>query len=146
MLEINPLTASDRPDWDTVVRAYKRHFDSDVDDTLYDHTWRRLLDGTEIHGALARVTGTPVGLVHYYYHQSVWSAGNCYLQDIYVDETVRGQGIGQALVDWLTHQAKTHGAARLHWHTTQDNTRARALYDKVTTYNGFIAYARPLHD
>jgi hypothetical protein len=32
------------------------------------------------------------------------------------------------------------GAARYYWQTKQDNARARALYDKLARFRGFIRY------
>lgn len=86
------------------------------------------------------------GFAHYYFHTSIWTAGDsrAYLQDLFVDSGSRGQGIGRALIERLAQDAAEHGAERLHWHTTQDNATARALYDKVASYKGFVAYARRL--
>lgn len=86
-----------------------------------------------------------VGLAHYFFHASVWSAGNCYLQDLFVDKVTRRRGVAKALIEWVARDAEEHGAAKLYWHTTQDNATARALYDKVASFRGFIAYARRLN-
>jgi len=37
-----------------------------------------------------------------------------------------------------------HGATRYYWHTQEDNARARALYDQVARFTGFIRYQYPL--
>jgi GNAT superfamily N-acetyltransferase len=61
-----------------------------------------------------------------------------------VSQEARRQGVARALIEWMTQDAKAHGATRLHWHTTQDNTNARAFYDTVGRFKGFITYTRPL--
>ena len=35
-------------------------------------------------------------------------------------------------------------ASRYYWQTKQDNARARALYDKVARFAGFIRYDYPM--
>jgi GNAT superfamily N-acetyltransferase len=73
-----------------------------------------------------------------------WSADACYLQDLFVDETARGQGAASALIERVAEVARDRGAARLYWTTKQDNARARSLYDKVARFHGFIRYDYPL--
>ncbi|GAB2848051.1 GNAT family N-acetyltransferase [Lentzea nigeriaca] len=141
-MRISRLAEADRADWRQLVRAFHNHFNGELADDVYDQTWLRLLDGAEIRGIAARLDGRIVGFAHYYFHTSVWSAGDsrCYLQDLFVDPETRRRGIARALIDWVASDARQHGATRLHWHTTEDNTTARALYDKLTTYKGYIAY------
>ena len=144
MVEISPLTAPDRVEWEALARSY--HADSSNAPDNYDVAWGRLLEGDQVRGAVARLDGRMIGFAHYYFHTSVWEAGDCrgYLQDLYVAEEARRRGVARALVDWVSQTAREHGATRLHWHTTEDNAEARALYDSLTTYKGFIAYARAL--
>ena len=49
------------------------------------NTWDRLLDPTEpMHVALAYDGGKAIGMVHWIFHRSTWTAGDyCYLQDLY---------------------------------------------------------------
>jgi len=37
-------------------------------------------------------------------------------------------------------EARARDAARLYWTTKEGNTTARALYDRVATFSGFIRY------
>ena len=85
-----------------------------------------------------------VGIVHYLFHGHVWQPDVCYLQDLFVDERVRGRGIGRALITQVECEARTRGAFRVYWLTRHDNERARQLYDKVATYSGFIRYEDPV--
>ncbi|MFC0111312.1 GNAT family N-acetyltransferase [Kibdelosporangium aridum] len=147
MVEINFLTAADRADWEVLARGFQAHFQMDAYDEAYEQTWRRLLDREQIRGIAARLDGKMVGIAHYYFHTSVWAAGNCrcYLQDLFVDKETRRKGVALALIEWLAQDAERNGATRLHWHTPQDNVTARALYDKVAQYKGYIAYSRRLN-
>lgn len=146
--EIGPLTAADRPAWEALVRGYHAHFATGFPDETYDQTWRRLIGDDPVHGVAASLDGDLVGFAHYYFHTSVWAPGEsrCYLQDLYVAPRTRRHGTAAALVDWIARAAATRGATSLHWHTTETNAAARAFYDTLTTYRGFIAYAIPLTD
>lgn len=61
-------------------------------DDGYEETWQRLLAGAELNGIGARLDGRLVGIAHYLFHVTIWSADACYLQDLFVDEAARGQG------------------------------------------------------
>jgi len=75
---------------------------------------------------------------------SAWSADACYLQDLFVDEAVRGQGVARALIEQVAQAARERGAPRFYWLTHQNNATARTLYDKVAQYKGFIRYDYPM--
>jgi hypothetical protein len=40
--------------------------------------------------------------------------------------------------------SRERGASRLYWTIQDGNTAARALYDKVASFNGFVRYDCPL--
>lgn len=80
-------------------------------------------------------------LVHYIFHQSTWTAGAyCYLQDLFADPVYRSQGFAKQLIDAVYAEAKKRGCSRVYSLTHQDNRPARALYDQVAEYVGFIQY------
>ncbi len=81
-----------------------------------------------------------LGITHYLFQPNVWSADVCYLQDLFVDEAARGQGLSQALIEQVAQVAKARGAPRLYWLTHNTNARARRLYDRVAQHHGFIRY------
>ena len=144
MIEIGPLRPKDRAAWETLARGYKAFYRTEVPDEGYETMWRRLREGTEVHAVAARTEGRLVGIAHFLFHTTAWSADSCYLQDLYVDAAVRGQGIGRALIGRVAEAAEAGGAERYYWHTAVDNTVARALYDKLAQHKGFIRYDYPL--
>ncbi|MGW2046058.1 N-acetyltransferase family protein [Streptomyces sp. NPDC001858] len=144
MIEIGSLGPEDRAAWEVLARGYKTFYRTEVPDEGYEEMWRRLLDGGEVHAVGARVDGRLVGIAHYLFHVSGWTADHCYLQDLYVDEAMRGQGVARALIERVADAARERSAARLYWSTQENNATARALYDKVANFNGFIRYDYPL--
>ena len=144
MIEVTPLAESDRAAWERLSRGYHDFYETVLLDEDFDRAWRRLLAGTEIHGLAARLDGRLVGIAHYLFHANIWRDDVCYLQDLFVDETVRGKGVARALIDAVADAGRRRGASRFYWQTKQDNARARALYDKVAVFRGFIRYDYPV--
>ena len=144
MIEISPLRPGDRAAWEALARGYKAFYQDPMPDEAYEATWRRLAAGTELHGLGARLDGRLAGLAHYVFHPAFWSGEACYLQDLFVDETLRGHGAGRALIEGVAAAARERGADRFYWHTQESNTRARLLYDQVARFTGFIRYGYPL--
>jgi GNAT superfamily N-acetyltransferase len=145
MIEIGPLRPEDRAAWEVLARGYKAFYRTTVTDAGYTQTWLRLLAGVDLHGLGARQNGQLIGITHYLFHPIGWAATDaCYLQDLFVDETRRGLGAAGALIEAVAGAARDRGASRLYWTTQENNVRARALYDRVARFNGFIRYDYPL--
>jgi GNAT superfamily N-acetyltransferase len=88
----------------------------------------------------AYVDGTIVGFAHYLYHTSTWVPSACYLQDLFTLPAARGQGVARALIEAVASNARDLGATRYYWLTQEHNAEARALYNKVAKFGGFIRY------
>lgn len=143
-LVVAPLQASDRAAWEPLARGYKDFYETVLPAEDYERAWQRLLAGTAILGLGAHLDGRLVGIAHYLLHAHVWQGNVCYLQDLFVDATVRGKGVARALIDAVADSARRQGATRYYWQTKQDNGVARLLYDKVAVFRGFIRYDYPL--
>ena len=141
---ISPLVATDRADWEILARGYKDFYLTPTTDAEFETAWRRLLREDGVFGLAYRLDNRCVGFSHYLFHTSTWSPTVCYLQDLFVAPTARGQGIARALIQRVAEHARTRGANRLYWLTQENNATARILYDKVAKFNGFLRYDFPL--
>ena len=144
MIEIGPLREADRADWEILARGYKAFYETEHPDERYDETWRLLLAGERIHGLAAWDDGRMVGIAHYLFHPQTWSADVCYLQDLFTAPEARARGVGTALIEAVADAARARGAAKFYWMTKEDNRAARALYDRVARFKGFVRYDHPL--
>lgn len=142
--EIRPLESGDRPEWEILARSYKAFYETVLPDAEYERTWDRLMSADGIYGFGARLDGGLVGITHYLYHTGIWARPVCYLEDLFVDPAVRGRGVARALIEAVAQRAREEGACRLYWLTHQDNSTARALYDRVAKFSGFVEYEAPL--
>jgi GNAT superfamily N-acetyltransferase len=139
MIEITQLQKSDRADWERLARGYNGFYETELHDTDYERAWRRLLAGKEIHGLAARHDGRLVGIAHFLFHSNIGRDEVCYLQDLFVDEAARGQGVARALIDAVAARQEARRLALL-LVDQAGQARARALYDKLARFRGFIRY------
>ncbi|MFM7596492.1 MAG: N-acetyltransferase family protein [Flavobacteriales bacterium] len=74
--------------------------------------------------------GEIVGFALYFFGYSTWKGRTLYLEDLYVKETYRKHGIGQALFNTVVEIAKREGVRRMDWQVLEWNTPAIAFYKK----------------
>jgi GNAT superfamily N-acetyltransferase len=143
---IRGLEPADRAAWEPLFRGYIEFYEASVADDVIEETWARLLSSEpEFHVGLGAVDGDGrlVGIAHILFHRSTWSKScYCYLEDLFVDPTVRARGIGRKLIEAVYAEADGRDATRTYWATQEFNHRARAFYDQVATKSPFIQYRR----
>ena len=87
---------------------------------------------TEFLLAAAEARQHPAGVCQLRFRHSVWTATpDCWLEDLYVEEHARGQGLGGALVRFAFERALARGAERIELDTNESNTGAIALYESL---------------
>jgi GNAT superfamily N-acetyltransferase len=143
-IEIRPVSAADQSVWLPLWQAYQAFYKVQINDHVSAITWQRLLDPAQpIHGALAWRNGEALGMVHYIYHRSSWTIeDSCYLQDLLVDDSQRGKGIGRQLVEHVYANARQAGCSKVHWLTHETNSGAIALYERIAERPGFIQFRK----
>jgi GNAT superfamily N-acetyltransferase len=140
-VKITALFPADRPQWSKLWAAYLAFYKTALPDEVFEHTWTRLLQGTELQGLAARADGEIIGITHFLFHGSAWTMTPvCYLQDLFVDDAGRGRGIGRALIEAVAARARGKASTRMYWLTQDQNAVARQLYDRLASNSGFIRY------
>lgn len=143
---VRPLRAEDRAQWNVLWQGYLTFYEETLAPEVTETTWARLIaDNTDPHGLCAvDPDGRLVGIAHYLFHRSTWSPTfYCYLEDLFVDPSLRGGGIGRALIEAVYAAADEAGATQVYWLTRGDNVTARKLYDRVARLSPFVKYDRP---
>jgi GNAT superfamily N-acetyltransferase len=73
----------------------------------------------------------PAGVLQLRFRFSVWKAApDAWLEDLFVRESARRSGVGDALVTLAIDCASTRGCKRIELDTNEDNTAALALYER----------------
>ena len=145
-VKIAPLKLEDRAGWEPLARGYKEFYKTSTTDAEYEAPWQRLMARDGVYGLAAFVDGKLVGIAHYLFHTSTWAESVCYLQDLFTAHAARGKGVGRALIEAVAAEARERKAAKYYWLTQDHNAVARALYDKVAIYVGFIRYDYAMED
>ncbi len=140
--KVRAIRSSDRERWAPLWRAYLTFYGVAENLEVTNATWARIFDALEpVHAVIAERDGALIGFSHYLFQRSTWLLNpQCYLQDLYVEEDKRGNGVGRALIGAVVGAAKDAGAPRVFWNTHETNAVARRLYDAVAKRSGFIQY------
>ena len=141
-MHIRPLNITDQKSWQQLGAGYLDYYQVELSQAVTQDVWRRLLDDAEpLHGFVAENEGKIVGFTHYFFHGTTWQPTSyCYLEDLYVDPSIRSSGAGRALIKAVKDAAKNEGSAKLYWHTDKQNETAQALYNKAATLSDYIRY------
>ena len=145
-LEIRAALPTDKQRWFILWQGYLDFYQTELSATQNELTWQRILDPEfNMKCAVAIDDGLIVGFTTYSLQNSTWSeGGHCYLEDLFVDSTVREKGVGRALIDYVKSYAIENKCSRLYWNTDEDNETARKLYDTYTLESGKRQYRIPL--
>jgi GNAT superfamily N-acetyltransferase len=146
---VRPIAAPDRERWLVLWAGYNAFYERpSLSPEITDVLWKRLFDPSEpVHGLVAELDGRVVGLTHYLFHRSTTMiAPTCYLQDLFTDASVRGRGVGRALIEGVYAAAREAGSPRVYWQTHETNATAMKLYDQIAERSGFVVYRKKLND
>ncbi len=81
------------------------------------------------HVVLAEIDERAVGFASYFFTYSTFLARpGIWLDDLYVDAELRGQGVGRALLAQIARLAKARGCERIEWTVAVANERRIAFY------------------
>ena len=133
-LEIAPVTVEEFERLLPLIAAYQRFYEVEVIDEDRNRAFFRRFLGPSEDGLLlgARREGQLVGYACLYWHFSSLEACECVLMnDLFVSETARGEGIGRALIEATAEVARERGVPFVEWSTAPDNQTAQRLYDST---------------
>jgi GNAT superfamily N-acetyltransferase len=145
-MNVRPVQKSDWAQWLPLWQGYNTFYKRVAADDVTAANRGRVFDAYEpVHALVAEQNGALVGLVHYIFHRNTGTIGPvCYLQDLFTEPDLRGQGVGRALIEAVYAEAARAGSPRVYWMTHETNTEAQILYDKVADRSGFIQYRKQL--
>jgi GNAT superfamily N-acetyltransferase len=142
MINVRAATHADEPRWRELWAGYNAFYEAKIPESITQATWRRILDpAAPILGRVAEADGRVVGFSNSVLHETTWTTTPiCYLEDLFVEAAMRGNGVGRMLLQDLVVLARQHGWSTLYWHTRSNNTTARRLYDTFSPADDFVRY------
>jgi GNAT superfamily N-acetyltransferase len=137
---IDVVTENDLVDMLPLLRAYCQFYQQTEDipvtsDELLMSVSRALILNPKQEGIQLLVRDscqrTPIAFATLLWTWSTLQGGRlAIMEDLYVNESFRGQGIADQMIDECARQAREHGALCLTWQTSTTNKRAQAVYDR----------------
>jgi GNAT superfamily N-acetyltransferase len=153
LISVRRLERGDRAQWHFLWRQYlgptagarvPGFYLQPPPEQVVDGTFERLVDPERQPYALVAVSADRlVGFAHYVFHPSTWSSTQvCYLEDLYVEPTMRRLGAGRALMRALYAAADEANAAAVYWVTHGSNTASQGFFETFARRTAFIRYER----
>lgn len=133
-LRIEPIAAGQMDELLPLIAAYQRFYEVEqIDDERNRAFFSRFIAPSEDGMLLgARGDGELLGYACLYWSfTSLVPAETVLMNDLYVNPTTRGQGVGRALIEASAAVGRERGAQRLEWMTQTDNETAQRLYDST---------------
>lgn len=149
MMNIISPRPEDKEQWLELWQKYLDFYNKNLHIDITNLTWQRILDPAERVFCMCAYDDADdlVGFATYVIHRSTWAKRNyCYLEDLFVDESQRNQGVASALIDAVRDQAIQSECDRLYWIANDDNETALALYDKIAVRTDFTQYRMSLDE
>lgn len=129
--EVRIADRSDAPDIARLLHAFNSEFEAEVPPVDFiESRVGELLEGGDIEVLL--IGDGPDGLALTRLRRPWWSEGlDTYLEELYVEPELRGEGRGRVLLDEVMERAREAGAVHIELTTGEGDTAARALYESA---------------
>ncbi len=129
-MDIHPLS---RNDYDAWLPLWQENCLHQIADNITTETWRRLHNTKDTVYGLGAFEGDKlIGFLHYVLHPITgFIEPACYMQDLFIAENNRGQGIAKRLVWELESIGKNQNWARIYWFADKDNETVQKLYKNL---------------
>jgi GNAT superfamily N-acetyltransferase len=132
--EIAPVAGDEFEELLPLIAAYQRFYEVDEIDEERNRTFFQRFLALSEDGLLlgARREGRLVGYACLYWHfSSLEACESVLMNDLYVAEDARGEGVGRALIEAAVEVARERGAPYVEWATAPDNRTAQRLYNST---------------
>lgn len=146
MISIQPLQHLHFNQWLALWQSYLKFYKTEMSRIQSITSWNKITNPAQqdLFGFGIFKEDQLVGFVHLVSHPSTWtSLPYCYLQDLYVDENYRQQGLARQLIEYVYAYCQ-EDFDRVYWLTHETNQTAQYLYDRIASKTGFIQYKKSL--
>ena len=139
---IRAIEEKDKDQWLKLWAGYLEFYKSTISSEQTELTWKRLINNElKMFGFVAESEEGVIGFTHCLFRPSTWTETDyCYLEDLFVDPSIRGKGVGRALMSKVVELAKEKNSKRVYWTTQEFNKTARVLYDSIIPVSEFVQY------
>jgi GNAT superfamily N-acetyltransferase len=82
---------------------------------------------------IAEYNGKIVGFALYYVRFATWRGRTLYLEDFFIQDEMRGKGVGKMLFNALIEEAKNQNMVAINWQVMKWNDAAISFYKNYET-------------
>jgi GNAT superfamily N-acetyltransferase len=132
-----------KPAWRRLYQGYADFYRVPMTDENADRLWSWINDPAHVMEARIALNenGEPIGFAHFRtMPRPLFAAYAGFLDDLFVDPTMRGSGAVDALLADLRRIGRERGWGMIRWNTADNNYRARTVYDRVGERTMWITY------
>jgi GNAT superfamily N-acetyltransferase len=143
---VRPVDLGDERRWRELYAGYAAFYKVQQTTEMASRVWSWLHDPAHsVQGIVAvDADGEVQGLAHYReFARPLTASAGGFLDDLFVEPTLRGSGAADALLDELKRIAAERGWTVVRWITADDNYRARGKYDQHATRTPWVTYDMP---
>jgi GNAT superfamily N-acetyltransferase len=141
-LIIKPINQDDFSDWTVLYKKYLAFYKTELTEAQLATLWSWFFDTDKQMYCYAAIHENKiVGLVHFReYLRPIKAASAVFIDDLYVENKLRGMGIAQRLIKSVNDFCLTKQIPLVRWATAHDNQVAMRLYDKIATQTQWKIY------
>ena len=139
---IREIKLEDKENWEKLYRGYAEFYKVEMNKKILSTVWNWVNDKNhEVNGLGYVIDNNLVAFAHYRKMPSPLRGQYIgFLDDLYVDPNHRGKKIGEKIINKLNEISKANGWNLVRWITRENNSRAKALYDRVSEKSTWDVY------
>jgi ribosomal protein S18 acetylase RimI-like enzyme len=142
-LIVTNISEQDRTQWQDMYHGYAEFYRVPMNDEILETVWGWIHDGSNpFFGLIAKdKAGDALGFMHCREMASPLRGAQVgFLDDLFVRSEARGLGVVEVLYESLGDLARERGWPFVRWITAEDNHRARAVYDRLSSKTDWVTY------
>lgn len=140
------IRALQRQDYDQWLPLWQKNCLNQISDEVTTETWRRLTNPKEpVHSlGVFDESENLLGFLHYVLHATTGAIEPaCYMQDLFISEMARRQGLAKRLVWELHEMGKDQNWARIYWFAQNSDVAVQNLYKNLGIPMDFTLFMYP---
>lgn len=144
-IRVTRAMAEDKADWIRLWGDWQRHMKGTVPVEVTEGSWRQALDPqSRLVIFLARHSdGEALGFATVSFAPFAWTGSDvAFLQDLFVNESARGQGAGEALLKAIYADADARGVAQVYWMVDETDKKLQRFYERNAIRTPYLRFMR----
>ena len=144
-IRVTRAMAEDKADWIRLWGDWQRHMKGTVPVEVTEGSWRLALDPqSRLTILLARRSdGEALGFATVSFAPFAWTGADvAFLQDLFVSESARGQGAGEALLKAIYADADARGVAQVYWMVDETDEKLQRFYERNAIRTPYLRFMR----